>query len=203
MLNGDDPLSLDARLAGELGLAQLELAASIADGQTEARGGGGSDLHDGPAAAVRTPARGTGGARKARRLALTGSDALIVEPLGRRHGREAFPSGTAIWHAGSPGYSTAGDADIVLGFHMLSALSIDLASLPCALISRLAVDRPAHGCGLGRMLLADAVKRSLAAGETVAMHALIVDAANDDAKRFCERFDFLRLSHAALQGLKG
>ena len=36
----------DPRLAGELGLAQLELAASVADGQTEVQGG--SDLHGGP-----------------------------------------------------------------------------------------------------------------------------------------------------------
>ena len=85
--------------------------------------------------------------------------------------------------------------------------------MPCALIGRLAVDRSAHGRGLGRMLLADAVKRTLAAGETVAMHVLIVDAANDDAKRFYERFGFVPLTndpmrlfhplgHAALQGPK-
>ena len=82
------------------------------------------------------------------------------------------------------------------------------------LIGRLAVDRSAHGRGLGRMLLADAVKRTVAAGESVAMHALIVDAANEDAKRFYERFGFLPLTddpmrlflplgHAALQGTKG
>ena len=122
---------------------------------------------------------------------------------------------------------TAGETDAVLGFYALSALSIDLASLPdelsrklprhpvpCALIGRLAVDRSAHGRGLGSMLLADAVKRIVAAGETVAMHALIVDALNEDAKRFYERFGFapltddpmrlfLRLGHAALQGPKG
>ena len=44
------------------------------------------------------------------------------------------------------------------------------------------------------MLLADAVKRVVAAGETVAMHALIVDAANDDAKRFYEGFGFVPLT---------
>ena len=122
---------------------------------------------------------------------------------------------------------TAGETDAVLGFYALSALSIDLASLPdelsrklprhpvpCALIGRLAVDRSAHGRGLGSMLLADAVKRIVAAGETVAMHALIVDALNEDAKRFYERFGFapltddpmrlfLPLGHAALQGPKG
>ena len=169
------------------------------------------------------------------------SDALIIEPLGRRHDRAAFSCGLPEldrYLARQAGQDvrrriarvfvcTAGEADAVLGFYTLSALSIDLASLPeqlsrklprhpvpCGLIGRLAVDRAAHGRGLGRMLLADAVKRTVAAGETVAMHALIVDAANDDAKRFYERFGFmpltdgpmrlfLSLGHAALQDPKG
>ena len=64
------------------------------------------------------------------------------------------------------------------------------------------------------MLLADAVKRVVAAGENVAMHALIVDAANDGAKRIYEGFGlapladdpmrlFLPLGHAYLRGSKG
>ena len=57
---------------------------------------------------------------------------------------------------------TAGEAGAVLGFYTLSALSVQLASLPkqlsrklprhpvpCALIGRLAVDRSAKGHGLG------------------------------------------------------
>ena len=122
---------------------------------------------------------------------------------------------------------TASEADAVLGFYTLSALSVDLASLPeelsrklprhpvpCALIGRLAVDRSAQGRGLGHLLLADAVKRVVSAGETVAMHALIVDAANDSAKRFYEGFGFvplsvdpmrlfLPLSQSVLHGSKG
>ena len=166
------------------------------------------------------------------------SDALVIEPLGRRHDRTSFCCGLPEldrYLARQAGQDvrrriarvfvcTAGEADAVLGFYTLSALSIDLASLPeqlsrklprhpvpCALIGRLAVDRSAHGRGLGRMLLADAVKRTVAAGEAVAMHALIVDAANDDAKHFYERFGFvpltddpmrlfLPLGHAALRG---
>ena len=171
---------------------------------------------------------------------MTESDALIVEPLGTRHDRAAFSCGLAEldrYLARQAGQDvrrqiarvfvcTAGEADTVLGFYTLSALSIDLASLPerlsrklprhpvpCALIGRLAVDRSAHGRGLGRMLLADAVRRTVAAGETVAIHALIVDAANDDARRFYERFGFepltdhpmrlfLPLGHAVLRGPK-
>ena len=172
---------------------------------------------------------------------MTGSDALAIEPLEKRHDRTAFSCGLPEldhYLARQAGQDvrrrmarvfvcTAGEADAVLGFYTLSALSIDLASLPdqlsrklprhpvpCALIGRLAIDRSTHGRGLGRMLLADAVKRTVAAGETVAMHALIVDATNDDAKRFYKRFGFVPLSddpmrlflpldHAALQGPKG
>ena len=45
------------------------------------------------AAAERPPPCGPGGARPARRLALTQSDALIIEPLERRHDRAAFSCG--------------------------------------------------------------------------------------------------------------
>ena len=172
---------------------------------------------------------------------MTGPDPLVIGPLERRHDRTAFSCGLPEpdrYLASQAGQDvrrriarvfvcTAGDADAVLGFYTLSALSIDLASLPeelsrklprhpvpCALIGRLAVDRSAHGRGLGRMLLADAVKRVAAAGATVAMHALIVDAANDDAKRFYEGFGFapltddpmrlfLPLGHAALRAPTG
>ena len=151
---------------------------------------------------------------------MTGPGALVIEPLIKRHNRAAFLAGfrrwTTIWRAGpgrtfdgaSPGYSSAppGGANAVLGFYTLSALSIDLTSLPerlsrklprhpvpCALIGWLAVDRSAQGHGLGCMLLADAIKRVVGAGDSVAIHALIVDAKNDEAKPFYEGFGFTPL----------
>lgn len=169
---------------------------------------------------------------------MTGPDAPVIGPLQRWHDRTAFSCGLPEldhYLARQAGQDlrrriarifvcTAGDSETVLGFYTLSAMSVDLSSLPedlsrklprhpvpCALIGRLAVNRSAQGLGLGRMLLADAVKRVVVASETVAMHALIVDAANDDAKRFYEGFGFLPLTddpmrlflplrHAALQG---
>ena len=147
--------------------------------------------------------------------------ALIVEALGKRHDRKAFSCGLPEldrYLSRQAGQDvrrriarvfvcTAGGGDAVLGFYTLSALSIELSSLPeelsrklprhpvpCVLLGRLAVDRSAHGRGVGRMLLADAVRRAVAAGETVAMHAMIVDAANDSAKRFYEGFGFMPLA---------
>lgn len=62
-----------------------------------------------------------------------------------------------------------------------------------------AVDRSAHGRGLGRMLLAYAVNRTVAAREFKAMRPLIADAASDDAKRFYERFGFVPLTDDAMR----
>ena len=172
---------------------------------------------------------------------MTAAHALVIEPLDRRHDRTAFSCGLPELdrylkrQAGQDVrrrfsrvfVCTAGNADAVLGFYTLSALSLDLASLPeelsrklprhpvpCALIGRLAVDASVHGLGLGRLLLADAVRRVVTASQTVAMYALIVDAANDAAKRFYEGYGFapltenpmrlfLPLANAAFQSLKG
>lgn len=147
-------------------------------------------------------------------------DTLVIEPLGRRHDRAAFSSGSPEldrYLARRAGQDvrrriarvfvcTAREADAVLGFYTLSALSVDLSSLPerlsrklprhpvpCALVGRLAVDRAAQGFGLGRMLLADAIKRVAVAGDSIAIHAVIVDAKNGDAKRFYEGFGLVSL----------
>jgi GNAT superfamily N-acetyltransferase len=98
-------------------------------------------------------------------------------------------------------------SDLVLGFYTLSVLSVDVGSLleaqarmlprhpvPAALIGRLAVDRSAQGRGLGRLLLADAVQRTLGASQQVAMHAVVVDAKNESARRFYEAYGFLSLA---------
>ena len=94
----------------------------------------------------------------------------------------------------------------MIGYYTLSALSIELMSLPdrlsrrlprhpvpCALIGRLAVDQSCHGIGLGQLLLADAIKRIVTVSDSVAMHAVIVDARNEAARAFYERFGFTPL----------
>ena len=71
-------------------------------------------------------------------------DALVIEPLGSRHDRTSFCCGLPEldrYLARQAGQDVrrriarvfvcaAGEADAVLGFYTLSALSIDLASLP-------------------------------------------------------------------------
>lgn len=88
----------------------------------------------------------------------------------------------------------------------MSALSIDLSSLPgdlakklpkhpvpAALIGRLAVSSESQGRGLGKLLLADAIKRSLAISDEIAVYAMVVDALNAYAKAFYQGFSFINL----------
>ena len=95
----------------------------------------------------------------------------------------------------------------VVGYYSLSTLSIELNQLPeklarklpkhpvpAALIGRLAVSKTAQGHGIGKMLLADAIKRTLSVSVQIAIYAMVVDAIDDKAKDFYKQFGFARLS---------
>ena len=153
-------------------------------------------------------------------------EGLVIEPLGKRHDRAAFSCGMAeldrylAHRAGQDVRRRIArvfvcrrrGADTVIGYYTLSALSIELMSLPvelsrrlprhpvpCALIGRLAVDQSCHGIGLGRLLLADAIKRVVVVSDSVAMHAVIVDAKNEDARAFYEKFGFAPLPSSPMR----
>lgn len=94
----------------------------------------------------------------------------------------------------------------ILGYYTLSATSVapgqvpdDVARrlpripVPAALIGRLAVAAEAARRGLGRILVADAVKRTLVASASVAIAVLVVDPIDDGARRFYAGFGFLPL----------
>ena len=96
----------------------------------------------------------------------------------------------------------------VVGYYTLSSLSIELNQMPeelsrklpkhpipAVLIGRLAVDQSAQGKGVGKMLLADAVKRVLVVSDEIAIYAIVVDAINHDAQKFYENFGFTLLSN--------
>ena len=94
----------------------------------------------------------------------------------------------------------------IIGYYTLSSLSIELKRLPedlvkklpnypipAALIGRLAVDKSAQGNGIGKILLADAIKRTMAISNEIAIYAMVVDAINDEAKGFYQQFGFKSL----------
>ncbi len=95
----------------------------------------------------------------------------------------------------------------VAGFYALSAGSIERTALPpedvrrlphypvpVALIGRLAVDRRWASQGLGSALLADAFRRVVRASGLLAVYAVVVDAKDEQAKAFYERFGFIPLA---------
>jgi ribosomal protein S18 acetylase RimI-like enzyme len=104
------------------------------------------------------------------------------------------------------------DPKAVIGYYTLSTLSIELNQLPAklarklpkhpvpaALIGRLAVSNAAQGQGVGKMLLADAIKRTMAVSDQIAIYAMVVDATNENAIGFYEQFGFQRLSDDSLR----
>jgi predicted N-acetyltransferase YhbS len=59
------------------------------------------------------------------------------------------------------------------------------------LLARLAVDRGEQGKGTGALLLSEALRKAVTAGEAAAARLVVVDATDDDAVRFYERFGFV------------
>jgi GNAT superfamily N-acetyltransferase len=143
---------------------------------------------------------------------------LRVEPLGPSHDRSGFESGVepldrylrtqasqdARKNMAAPFVLLLANGTIA-GYYTLSSTSVQLAELPAqtvrklpryplipaTLLGRLAVDRRQQGKGYGRFLLADALYR--AARSEIASFAVIVDAKDDNARRFYERESFLAL----------
>jgi GNAT superfamily N-acetyltransferase len=139
-----------------------------------------------------------------------------VEPLGSHHDRAGFSCGVepldryfrsqasqdARRRIAAPFVLILPDGRIA-GYYTLSSTAIAAPELPpgivcklpryplipVTLLGRLAVDRRYRGQGHGRFLLADAMYRSVRS--EVASFAVVVDAKDDDARRFYEKESFL------------
>lgn len=136
------------------------------------------------------------------------------EPLGRRHDISQFNSGVSsidTWlrskahlneaKGGARTYVIC-DGERVVGFYSLAASAMEKRRLssresrnmpepvPVILLGQLAVDTRHQGMGLGVGLLADAVRRSLVAASLIGARAVVVQAVNERAKNFYERFGF-------------
>lgn len=116
---------------------------------------------------------------------------MLIDEWLDSHARSAERHGTAVVYV-------TFDADgVIAGFYSLSAHSVERASIaggwlrrnvpeqvPTILLGMLGVDRRFQGEGLGRMLLHDAVVRSIAASGAIGARALVVDPVDDAAARF-------------------
>jgi GNAT superfamily N-acetyltransferase len=147
------------------------------------------------------------------------SDPLKIEPLGSNHDRAAFSCGEPSLDAyiqrqasqdvrrrvAQVFIAVGGQPDIIVGYYTLGAASFEKKDLPdalarklphypvpAAMLGRLAVHRDHQGRGLGEFLLVDAVHRVLRASTALAIYAVIVDAIDERAVSFYERYQFRR-----------
>jgi GNAT superfamily N-acetyltransferase len=143
------------------------------------------------------------------------------EPIGRHHDRKSFDCGVpelneylerfARQNHESGGAKTfvavlPSSPTRVIGFYSISPGAMEFARVPAKLtkklgrydvpvfrLGRLATDRSVQGEGLGGDLLLAAGKRALAVSSEVGGVALAIDAKDDKAARWYERFGALPL----------
>lgn len=147
-------------------------------------------------------------------------DDYRIVALDRRHDRSGFACGVEqldrylhhqigqeIRRRVAACFVAVTDSDnTVVGFYTLSALSISLTDLPpelrdrlprypnvpATLMGRLAVDHRHRGKSLGELLLFDAFARALRS--EIASYAFVVDAKDERAQAFYERYRFRSLT---------
>lgn len=100
------------------------------------------------------------------------------------------------------------EGEVIQGYYTLSSNSIPLSSLPeplqkklprsyqnipVTLLGRLAIDAKQQGKGIGKLLLADALKRSFEASHSIGSFALVADPLDTDAETFYLKFGFIKL----------
>ena len=144
------------------------------------------------------------------------SSELRLERLERHHLLETFDSGHAeldswLRRHGLPSQQMDSartflltDGGRVIGYFSLTMGSVRRSEAPrrlvrglpgypvgMVLLARLAVDRSEQGQGRGALLLAEALRKAVAAGEAVAARLVVVDAIDEPAASFYERHGFI------------
>ena len=156
---------------------------------------------------------------------MTAAAVPLIDRLTRAHNRKEFSCGVAALDrylqtqarqdadkcVAAAFALTEPPATRVLGYYTLSSASILLDDLPATLhkklprypelsvtlLGRLAVDQSAKGRGFGEFLLLDALRRSLAAADDIGAMVIIVDAKDESAAKFYDRYGFRPLPEYA------
>jgi len=146
---------------------------------------------------------------------------LVVEPLARRHNRRGFSCGvekldyflgkTAMQHAEngiSKSFVLLSDDNktVIIGYFTLTICEVTIEQLnkadakklpkghplPAGKLARLAVSTDYQKRGYGKDLLISAMKHFILAHDQVGMSALFVDAKNDSAASFYQKYGFIQ-----------
>jgi GNAT superfamily N-acetyltransferase len=151
---------------------------------------------------------------------------LYVNALNSAHDRTGFDSGVPALdgylktQAGqdmkrnlSSVFVLTKDRINVIGYYTLSQYSLGVTDLPkpeakklppkrkvpCTLLGRLAVDRRHQGMNYGAALLFHALNKAEAISREIASFAVIVDAKDENAARFYQKYDFTPFDAAPLR----
>ncbi len=101
----------------------------------------------------------------------------------------------------------------IIAYYTLSAYTLDVSSLnesfaktvprypllPATLLGRLAVTKAYQGKGIGELILVDALQRVLEATTQIASLAVVVEAIDENAVNFYQRYGFLQFKHHPLK----
>jgi len=148
---------------------------------------------------------------------------LKIEEISKKHNRRTFDCGKEplnqflknVARQSSAKMATRtyvlvedeGDPSEILGYYTLLPSTVSFpqghplqkrypSDPPVYRLARLAVNNSAKGYGLGGFLLIEFLKRIVDASISVGGIGCVVDAKDDDAKRFYERFGFIPIDHA-------
>lgn len=128
----------------------------------------------------------------------------FLQTQAAKHQRQGFSRTFVLVEDGTPAQ--------ILAFYSLSNCEIGRKSLaendlkglplypvPCVMLARLAVDQSRHGEKLGQHMLIDAIRRTALVSQQIGVHAIVVDAKDEKAKSFYERFGFTAIVENPLE----
>ena len=147
--------------------------------------------------------------------------ALLIETLNKAHDRESFSCGNEVLdrylkmqarqdmqrNLAQVVVLLDEDPKTIKGYYSLSAGSLTLSELPnelqrklprypkipITLLGRLAVDSRFQGQKIGALLLIDALAKALRHSQEISSMAVVVDAIDESAVAFYQKFHFLNL----------
>jgi GNAT superfamily N-acetyltransferase len=149
---------------------------------------------------------------------------FVCGPLAKHHDRKAFACGVTeldeyLQQRASQDMRRRVAAVFVMvpeedpsrsaGYYTLSSASVVLDQLPAEIVKKLPrypavpavlvgrLARDESFAGLGKLLLLDALSRSLQHAEEVAAAVVLVDAKNDQAREFYQRYGFVEIAQTS------